>query len=246
MSSIAIIIPAYNEEESISDVVRSIVSIIAQNNLFAEIIVVNDCSTDGTGEIIESLNCTALHLPVNLGIGGAMQTGFKYAFENNFDFAIQVDGDGQHPADEIVKLYSEIKERNLDVAIGSRFVSKEGFQSSSMRRAGITWFRWLNKFLVGLDIRDSTSGFRVYNRKTLGIITEIYPDEYPEPEAIILFAKNKLNVGEVAVTMKERQGGISSIGLFSSLYYMWKVTLGILFTFIRTSPEGMSSIQTLN
>jgi hypothetical protein len=238
MNSLAIIIPAYNEEASITDVVHSLVSMIAQNNLKAEIIVVNDCSTDGTGKIIEMLDCTAIHLPVNLGIGGAMQTGFKFAFENNFDFAVQVDGDGQHPAEEIPKLLAAMKKEDLDVVIGSRFISKEGFQSSFMRRAGITWFRWLNKFLTGLDIRDSTSGFRMFNRKTLAIVSEIYPDEYPEPEAIILFAKNNLKVGEVSVTMKERQGGASSIGLLSGMYYMWKVTLGILFTFIQNKPEG--------
>src|ERR1051325_8013180 len=144
-NSLAIIIPVNNEETSIAYVVKSVQEIIGRNNLHAEIIVVNDCSLDQTGKIIETLPCTALHLPVNLGIGGAMQTGFKYAFENNFDFAVQVDGDGQHPAEEIPKLFTAINERNLDIAIGSRFISKEGFQSSAVRRTGISWFRWLNK-----------------------------------------------------------------------------------------------------
>ena len=233
-NSLAIIIPAYNEEDSISKVVHSSLSVSSKNNLQSTIIVVNDCSTDKTGEIIEKLPCVALHLPVNAGIGGAMQTGFKYAFENNFDFAVQVDGDGQHPAEEIPKLFLAMQEKNIDIAIGSRFISKEGFQSSAMRRTGIEWFRWMNKFLVGVDIKDSTSGFRMLNRKALAIVNEIYPDEYPEPETIILFAKNKLKIGEVAIAMKERQGGKSSIGFFSGIYYMWKVTLGILFTFIKT------------
>ncbi len=237
MSVLAIIIPAYNEENSIADVVQSVIFIASKNNLQSEIIVVNDCSSDRTGDIAETLPCTTLHLPVNLGIGGAMQTGFKYAFENNFDFAVQVDGDGQHPAEGIPKLFLAMKEKNLDVAIGSRFISKEGFQSSAMRRTGINWFRWINKFLVGVDIKDSTSGFRMINKKTLAIVSEIYPDEYPEPEAIVLFAKNKLKIGEVAVTMKERQGGKSSIGFFSGIYYMWKVTLGILFTFMRLNKN---------
>ena len=237
MRSLAVIIPAYNEEKSIADVVRSVISIASKSNLDAEVIVVNDCSTDKTGKIIETLDCTPLHLPVNLGIGGAMQTGFKYAFENNFYFTVQVDGDGQHPAEEIPKLLSAIQERNLDVVIGSRFISKEGFQSSAMRRTGIGWFRHLNKLLVGVDIKDSTSGFRMLNRKALAIANEIYPDEYPEPEAIMLFTKNKLKIGEVAITMKERQGGKSSIGFFTGIYYMWKVTLGILFTFIKTKTN---------
>lgn len=235
--SLAIIIPAYNEEDSVSKVVDDALSVSSKNNFQSTVIVINDCSVDKTGEIIEKLDCIALHLPVNTGIGGAMQTGFKYAFENNFDFAVQVDGDGQHPAEEIPKLFSAMKESNLDVVIGSRFISKEGFQSSSMRRTGISWFRWINKFLVGVDIKDSTSGFRMLNRKALSIVSEIYPDEYPEPEAIVLFAKNKLMIGEVAVTMLGRQGGKSSIGFFSGIYYMWKVTLGILFTFIRTKTN---------
>ena len=150
---------------------------------------------------------------------------------------MQVDGDGQHPAEEIPKLLSARKERNLDIAIGSRFISKEGYQSSAIRRTGIVWFRWLNKLLAGVDIKDSTSGFRILNRKALAVASEVYPDEYPEPEAIVLFAKNKLKIGEVPVEMKERQGGKSSIGFFSGIYYMWKVTLGILFTFIRTNSK---------
>lgn len=235
--SLAIIIPAYNEESSISEVVNSAISVSIRHRMNSTIVVVNDCSTDGTGEIIDTLPCVALHLPVNSGIGGAMQTGFKYALENNFDFAVQMDGDGQHPADEIPKLFSAIQEKNLDVIIGSRFIFKTGFQSSLMRRTGITWFRWLNKFLTGVDVKDSTSGFRMINRKGLALVSEIYPDEYPEPEAIVLFAKNKLKIGEVAVTMKERQGGKSSIGFFSGIYYMWKVTLGILFTFIRLNKN---------
>jgi|ERR1051326_6052679 glycosyltransferase involved in cell wall biosynthesis len=236
-NSLAIIIPAFNEEKSISAVVNSAHRMITQNNLQAEIIVVNDCSIDKTSEVIEQLNCTVLHLPVNLGIGGAMQAGFRYAFENNFDYVIQLDGDGQHPAEGIPTLLWAVKEKNADIVIGSRFISKEGFQSSSLRRTGIVWFRCLNKLLAGVDIKDSTSGFRLLNQKALAIVNESYPDEYPEPEAIILFAKHKLKITEVPVSMKERQGGKSSIGFFSGIYYMWKVTLGILFTFIRTPKK---------
>jgi len=231
---LAIIIPAFNEEESISSVVRNAQKVCENIGLSHEIIVVNDCSTDNTGNIIDGLPCTALHLPVNLGIGGAMQTGFKYAVENNFDFAVQVDGDGQHPSEQIPALLSRLKENNLDVIIGSRFISKEGFQSSAIRRTGIGWFRWINKLLLGIDIKDSTSGFRMLNRKAISIVSETYPDEYPEPEAIVLFTKNGFTIGEVPIAMKERQGGQSSIGFFSGIYYMWKVTLGIIFTFIRT------------
>ena len=233
MTKIAAIVPAYNEEKAIAAVVNDINELAKKENLTITVVVVNDCSKDATSEIIAKLNCIALDLPVNLGIGGAVQTGFKYAFENGFDYAIQIDGDGQHPASEIPKLVNLISENNFDVVIGSRFLSKEGFQSSAMRRFGINYFKWLNRFLVGVTINDSTSGFRIINRKALEIVSESYPDEYPEPEAIILYSLNKLKIGEVSVTMKERQGGISSIGTASSIYYMFKVSLAIIYTFIR-------------
>jgi glycosyltransferase involved in cell wall biosynthesis len=230
---IAAIVPAYNEEKSIAAVVNDILQMAASENLSITVIVVNDCSKDRTSEIIASLNCIALNLPINLGIGGAVQTGFKYAFENNFDYAMQIDGDGQHPASEIPKLINAIKENKLDVVIGSRFIAKEGFQSSALRRFGINYFKRLNRFLVGVTVNDSTSGFRLINKKTLAIVSNYYPDEYPEPEAIILYSLQALKIGEVSVTMKERQGGVSSIGAASSIYYMFKVTLAIVYTFIR-------------
>ncbi len=233
MIKIAAIVPAYNEEKAIAAVVNDINTISQSQNFSITVVVVNDCSTDSTSEIISKLNCIALNLPINLGIGGAVQTGFKYAFENGFDYAMQIDGDGQHPASEIPKLTTAIIENELDVVIGSRFISKEGFQSSIVRRFGINYFKWLNRLFVGVTINDSTSGFRLINKKALEIVSNYYPDEYPEPEAIILYSLNKLNIGEVAVNMKERQGGVSSINTFSSIYYMFKVTLAIIYTFIR-------------
>ncbi len=233
MTRIAAIVPAYNEEKAIAAVVNDIVQLAETGNVTITVVVVNDCSVDATSEIISKLNCIALDLPVNLGIGGAVQTGFKYAYENGFDYAIQIDGDGQHPASEIPKLVNEIIEKKLDVVIGSRFLSREGFQSSAVRRFGINYFKWLNRFIVGVRISDSTSGFRIINKKALEIVTETYPDEYPEPEAIILYSLNNLKIGEVSVSMKERQGGVSSIGAVSSVYYMFKVTLAIIYTFIR-------------
>jgi glycosyltransferase involved in cell wall biosynthesis len=233
MIKIVAIVPAYNEEMAIAAVVNDINELAKAQDFDITVVVVNDCSVDATFEIISELNCVALNLPVNLGIGGAVQTGFKYAFENGFDHAIQIDGDGQHPASEIPKLINAISEKKLDVVIGSRFMSKEGFQSSAVRRFGINYFKWLNRFLVGVTINDSTSGFRIINKKALEIVAENYPDEYPEPEAIILYSLNKLTIGEVSVSMKERQGGVSSIGAVSSVYYMFKVTLAIIYTFIR-------------
>lgn len=233
MPKYAAIVPAYNEQNAIATVVNDLNSMAKHNSIHLDVIVVNDCSTDSTSSIIVELNCTGLNLPVNLGIGGAVQTGFKYAYRNGYDFAFQIDGDGQHPAEELPKLIQAQKENNWDVVIGSRFIEKTGFQSSAIRRTGINYFKLLIKFLVNIRITDTTSGFRMINRKALEIVNNYYPDEYPEPEAIIVYAKNKLSIGETAVNMRERQGGVSSIGRQASVYYMLKVSLSIIFTYIR-------------
>lgn len=233
MRKIAAIVPAYNEEKSIAGVVAEINSLTLPAGYSIIPVVVNDCSRDTTAEIIDRLDCVALQLPVNLGIGGAVQTGWKYAFENDFDFALQLDGDGQHPASEIPKLLHALENNGHDVVIGSRFLTKTGFQSSRMRRFGINHFKHFNRMLVGVTVHDSTSGFRMLNRKAIELVSEEYPDEYPEPEAIILYSLNNLKIGEVQVEMRERQGGVSSIGSFSAVYYMFKVSLAILYTFIR-------------
>lgn len=237
---IAAVVPAYNESHAIKNVVEDLVAMSVGKNFELTVVVVNDCSADNTGEIIDQLPCVALHLPVNLGIGGAVQTGFKFAYENNFDYAIQVDGDGQHPASEIPKIVAEAVSQGWDITIGSRFLTREGFQSSGMRRTGIKYFSRLNKLLTGLTIYDTTSGFRLLNKKALGIVSEYYPDEYPEPEALVLFAKHDLKTGEVQVRMRERQGGVSSINSTRAVYYMGKVTLACLFTRVRKTEPGKS------
>lgn len=233
MHRIAVVVPAYNEESSISRVVKQLAEVSDKSGMGFEIVVVNDCSTDSTGGIINQLPCHALHLPINLGIGGAMQAGFKYARNKEFDYVFQIDGDGQHPPAEIPKLWNLMFDKKLDVVIGSRFLEKQGFQSTVFRRAGISYFKFLNYLLTGQHITDSTSGFRLINRNALEIVCGYYPDEYPEPESIILYASKGLSIGEVPVVMREREGGSSSINNIRSLYYMVKVTLAILYTFIR-------------
>lgn len=231
---IAVIIPAYNEESAIEAVIASVnaLNIAASATRYIPL-VINDCSKDRTGELIDKADCIPVHLAVNLGIGGAVQTGFLFALENGFDYAIQIDGDGQHPPEYIPRMLEELKAKNLDVIIGSRFLTNEGFQSTLARRMGINYFHHLNKWLVGVSIKDSTSGMRMLNRRALEIVSEYYPDEYPEPEAIVLYAVNKLNIGEFPVQMNERQGGVSSINTAGSVYYMFKVTLAIFFTWVR-------------
>ncbi len=233
MDKIAVIIPAYNEETAIASVVASVHAASKASGMHYWPVVINDCSKDRTGEIISSLKCTAIQLPINLGIGGAVQTGYKYALRNGYSHAVQVDGDGQHPPVELIKLYSKMEQEGYDVMIGSRFIEGTGFQSSFMRRLGINYFKLLNKVLVGVTINDSTSGLRMHNLKALKVVNEDYPDDYPEPEAIILYVRSGLKIGEVQVEMLERQGGVSSIDGVRSVYFMVKVTIAILYTYIR-------------
>jgi len=229
---IAVVIPAYNEEESIAAVVANVNSVSTATVIMVPV-VVNDCSKDSTLKIISGLNCIALDLPINLGIGGAVQTGIKYGFNNGFDYAVQIDGDGQHPPQRIPILMEALRKNNWDVAIGSRFLNNEGFQSTFFRRTGIRYFQWLLKLITGEAVTDPTSGMRLMNRKTMELLYAYYPDEYPEPEALIIYNRNGLKFGEVPVQMIERQGGQSSIQGFGTVYYMFKVTIAIIFTFLR-------------
>ena len=232
MEKIAVIIPAYNEEESIADVIDS-VHVMQMQGVELIPVVVNDCSKDRTADIAADKDCVLLDLPVNLGIGGAVQSGFRYAFEQGFDYAVQMDGDGQHPASEIPKLYDALKNSAANVAIGSRFIEGEGFQSTGMRRLGINYLKNLIRLLTGFSVLDNTSGFRMLDPVALELVNDYYPDEYPEPESIILYLKKGLKIVEVPVSMRERQGGVSSIRYFDQLYYMIKVSLAIIYSYIR-------------
>lgn len=225
---IAIIIPCYNEENNILNLYNEIREISSLCNYSLEPIFVNDCSTDNTKLLLEQNELIHLNLAVNLGIGGAVQSGFKYALRKGFDVAVQMDGDGQHPPSELEKILFPIFNGEADVVIGSRYITNKGFQSSSLRRFGINYFKWLNKFLVGVTINDSTSGYRALNSKALSVVSIYYPDEYPEPESIILFALNKIKIKEVPVLMRERQSGKSSIRSYKTVYYMFKVTVAII------------------
>ncbi len=237
---VLIVIPCYNE-------VASIASLLAEIKLITipqcEIIPlpVNDCSTDATLEEIKKHSNIFIDLPVNLGIGGAVQSGYKYAKLYGFDIAVQLDGDGQHPVSEISKLLAPIINDECSVVIGSRFIKGEGFQSSTLRRFGINYFKKFIYFLLKIKITDSTSGFRAINSKAIDLVCEYYPDEYPEPEAIVLFHLNDLKIKEVPVVMKERQGGNSSISSFNSIYYMLKVSLGIIFIYLKLKFYGKRS-----
>jgi len=230
---VLIVIPCYNEEVSLPSLLPELLSTALPNGYQLEALIVNDCSKDNTSAVAKKYKATVIDLPVNLGIGGAVQTGILYARENDFDMAIQLDGDGQHPPKELPKLINHHLESGANVVIGSRFLEKEGFQSSFVRRLGINYFHWVNRLMTGAQIFDSTSGFRLFDRKAIQLASVSYPDEYPEPESLVVFSKAGLKIAEVPVIMAERQGGQSSIRSFGSLYYWFKVSLAMFFSFIR-------------
>lgn len=221
---VLIIIPAYNEENNI----RKTISNIQENCPDVDYIIINDSSTDDTENIIKQENYNYINLPVNLGIGGGVQTGYLYAKDNGYDVAIQMDGDGQHNAEFIGKLINPIINGNADMTIGSRYIKKNGFQSSFLRRFGINCLSNLIDFCTGLKIKDVTSGFRAVNNKYIQIFSKEYAQDYPEPEAIIMAACRGARIKEVPVIMNEREFGTSSISGIRSIYYMIKVSLSII------------------
>ena len=226
------IIPAYNEEGSVGKVIEEIRTHFSQ----ADILIVNDGSTDLTSEIAKSKGAIVLDLPFNLGIGGAMQTGYQYAHENGYDIGVQVDADGQHDPKEIQKLLHTLEVGRVDVAIGSRFLGSSEYKGSIMRRIGIAIFSGVISTIVGQRVTDPTSGFRASNRKAIQLFASNYPQDYPEPEAVILLHQCRLKMGEVSVKMSERYSGESSITKIRSIYYMVKVLLAIFVDCFKRPP----------
>lgn len=224
-----IIIPAYNESASIERTVQT----IKEHAPEFDYIIINDCSTDSTLQICQDNDFPVIDLPLNLGIGGAVQTGYLYAYENDYEAAVQVDGDGQHDPAFLNEMVKHLEEHQLDMVIGSRFIEMKGFQSSAIRRIGISYFSNLIKLLTGKRITDPTSGLRMVGKRVIKCFAKNYPKDYPEPESVVLILRKGMKVKEIPVVMKERQGGVSSISAGKSVYYMIKVTLAILVERIR-------------
>jgi len=221
---ILIVIPAFNEEGNIESVVERMIDNYPQYDY----VVINDCSVDKTEMVCRKNSYNYVSLPVNLGIGGAVQCGYRYALDNGYDAAVQFDGDGQHNTVSIETLLQPIIDNNADMVVGSRFINREGYQSSVMRRLGIWIIAFVIKMCCGIKVTDATSGFRAVNRKLIKLFAKEYAHDYPEPEAIVSAVLNGYRVTETPVVMNERTSGESSINKLRSIYYMLKVPLALV------------------
>lgn len=232
-----VIIPAFNEEDSIAYVI----GLIHEHVPWADVAVINDGSADRTGEIAEACGAIVLHLPHNVGIGAAVQTGFMFAAQNGYEVAVQNDGDGQHDPREIPLLVSALVESSADVMIGSRYIEDRGYITPKVRRFGIVILANVISWVTGQHFTDPTSGFRASNRRTIRLCANFYPHDYPEPEAVVLLHRAGLTLREIPVTMNPRYGGKSSITPVKSGLYMVKVLMAILLDLLRTAPKVESN-----
>lgn len=225
------LIPCYNEGRNLDELLPE----IQQYNKNYFPVVINDCSSDNTAEVASKYKAIEINLPINLGVGGAIQTGLLYAKQKNGNYAVKIDGDGQHNPSDIEALLKPLIEGKADIVVGSRFLEKDvGFKSTFFRIMGIKILQIVTRFLTGSTITDPTSGFRAYNSKAIKFMSENYPSfDYPEPEEVILAAKNNLRILEIPVKMRNRKYGTSSISFYGSFYYMAKVILSMIFIKIR-------------
>jgi glycosyltransferase involved in cell wall biosynthesis len=221
---VLVIVPAFNEAKNLPRVLANLREAAPE----CDVCVVDDGSTDDTSRIARASGVTVLQLPLNLGIGGAVQSGYLWAQRHDYDVAIQIDGDGQHDPAFIREVVKPLAAGSADMVVGSRFLSEGGFRSTTARRAGIRYLSWVLRVRCGARASDPTSGFRAAGRKAIQLFARLYPSDYPEPEAIALIRRHSLTVSDVAVTMREREHGESSINLWRSLYYFVKVSLALL------------------
>lgn len=236
---VLLIIPAYNEEASILKTVAAIETFRQARDYQLDYVVINDGSTDHTKEILMTHQINAVHLVMNLGIGGAVQTGYKYAERNDYDIAVQFDGDGQHDINSLDNLITPILKQEADFTIGSRFLQKEQseFQTTFMRRLGINLISFLIRLVSREKILDTTSGYRAANRKIIHVFARRYPTKYPEPESIVHLVKKNYRIKECPVNMFERSGGVSSITPVKSITYMLEVCTSILVAFLMKEND---------
>jgi hypothetical protein len=234
------VVPAFNEQQNVGRVIEEIRAF----DPGLDIVVVDDGSVDATAAAARQHGATVLRLPFNLGIGGAVQTGFRYAFEHGYELAVRVDGDGQHDPSQLDRVIAPVVAGEADIAVGSRFVeASQGYRSSRSRRVGIRLLAVVVSRIVGRRVTDTTSGFQALNRKGIALFARDYPHDYPEVEATVMVARHRLRAIEVPVSMRERASGRSSITALRSVYYMIKVLLAIFVGLFRRNvvPEEGTS-----
>jgi glycosyltransferase involved in cell wall biosynthesis len=234
------VVPAFNEQQNVGRVIEEIRAF----DPGLDIVVVDDGSVDGTAAVAREHAATVLCLPFNLGIGGAVQTGFRYAFEHGYELAVRVDGDGQHDPAQLDRVIAPVLSGEADIAVGSRFVeASQGYRSSRSRRVGIRLLALVVSRIVGRRVTDTTSGFQALNRKGIALFARDYPHDYPEVEATVMVSRHRLRSIEVPVSMRERSSGRSSITAVRSIYYMLKVLLAIFVGLFRRNvvPEEGTS-----
>ena len=234
--SLLVLLPARNEAERIPVILERIFAVVPH----ARIVVVEDTSTDDTAAVARRCGALVLSLPINIGYGGALQTGFKYAWENGFETVVTLDADGQHDPDDIPALLAALAETKADLVIGSRFVKDTGYCAGAVRRATMKFFSVLTSFLAGQTITDTTSGFQAIGRMPLGLFADIYPYDYPNAEVLVDLARNGGKIAEVPVKVRARLGGTSMFDLWSSMYYVVKMNLSILMVLMRKRRHGAS------
>jgi glycosyltransferase involved in cell wall biosynthesis len=236
------IVPAYNEERNVARVVAE----LKEYDAGLDVVVISDGSLDRTAEVARAAGALVLRLPFNLGIGGAVQTGFRYAWENGYDLAVRCDGDGQHIPAELPKVVAPVVAGEADIAVGSRFASSEGYRSSATRRIGIRLLALVVSAIARQRVTDTTSGFQALNRRALELFAADYPHDYPEVEGMVMTIKHRLRLVEVPVAMREREHGRSSITALRSIYYMAKVLTALFVGLFRRSVIPLESSRRLD
>ncbi|HZQ16218.1 MAG TPA: glycosyltransferase family 2 protein [Gaiellaceae bacterium] len=229
------IVPAYNEERAIGRVVAE----LREFDPGLDVVVVSDGSVDGTAAAAAAAGAIVVRLPFNLGIGGAVQTGFRYAWEHGYDLAVRCDGDGQHVPAELPKVIKPVLDGEADIAVGSRFAGGEGYRSSASRRIGIRVLALVVSTIARQRVTDTTSGFQALNRRALELFAADYPHDYPEVEGMVMTIKHRLRLREVPVQMREREHGRSSITALRSVYYMAKVLVALFVGLFRRNVVPM-------
>ncbi len=227
--SLLILIPAYNEEGAVGEVVRQVRAVCPR----AAVAVVDDGSWDGTANVARAAGAEVLQLPHHLGLGGAVQMGYRFAFEQRFDRVVRVDGDGQHVPEDIPKLLAALEDGDYDLVAGSRFLEPNGYRVEWMRRVGGLLFCWVLRPILGQRITDPTSGFIAVNRRALEVFSRSFPLEYPEIEALVVLKRKALRFRETPARMRPRLAGVSTIGRWKAAYYMVRVLLGVFANVIK-------------